>query len=167
MAHSPGTAKILTKQHSKSEQLHNIIVCAVMKYTCFDAMQVESSSEARSAGGCGWSGWSWQVFPHPGTAWRDGETWWTCHTQGLFACNRVYTYFDFSIYFVFLQGSVAYVPQQAWIQNATLKENILFAKGSDDMRYQRTVDACALGPDLEILPGGDETEIGEKVMCVC
>ena len=63
-----------------------------------------------------------------------------------------------------LQGSVAYVPQQAWIQNATLKENILFGKGSDDGKYRKTVDACALGPDLEILPGGDETEIGEKVL---
>ena len=68
-----------------------------------------------------------------------------------------------SINFVDLQGSVAYVPQQAWIQNATLKDNILFGKGSDDGKYRKTVDACALGPDLEILPGGDETEIGEKV----
>ena len=65
---------------------------------------------------------------------------------------------------VLIQGSVAYVPQQAWIQNATLKENILFAKNLDDTKYRKTVDACALGPDLEILPGGDETEIGEKVL---
>ena len=58
---------------------------------------------------------------------------------------------------------MAYVPQQAWIQNATLKENVLFGKNSDDVRYQKAIEACALGPDLEILPGGDETEIGEKV----
>ena len=64
---------------------------------------------------------------------------------------------------VSLQGSVAYVPQQAWIQNATLKENILFGKNLDDAKFRKTVNACALGPDLEILPGGDETEIGEKV----
>ena len=62
-----------------------------------------------------------------------------------------------------LQGSVAYVPQQAWIQNATLKDNILFGKNLYSVKYQRTIEACALGPDLEILPGGDETEIGEKV----
>ena len=68
---------------------------------------------------------------------------------------------------LFLQGNVAYVPQQAWIQNATLKENILFGKNSDDVKYQRTIEACALGPDLEILPGGDETEIGEKVNEIC
>ena len=58
---------------------------------------------------------------------------------------------------------MAYVPQQAWIQNAALKDNVLFGKNSDDVKYQRTIDACALGPDLEILPGGDQTEIGEKV----
>ena len=62
-----------------------------------------------------------------------------------------------------LQGSVAYVPQQAWIQNDTLKDNILFGKNLDSVKYQRTIEACALGPDLEILPGGDETEIGQKV----
>ena len=62
-----------------------------------------------------------------------------------------------------LQGSVAYVPQQAWIQNATVKDNILFSKDFRESRYQKVIDACALGPDLDILPGGDETEIGEKV----
>ena len=61
------------------------------------------------------------------------------------------------------QGRVAYVPQQAWIQNATLKDNILFGKPMNGIRYGKTLEACALGPDLEILPGGDMTEIGEKV----
>ena len=62
-----------------------------------------------------------------------------------------------------LQGSVAYVPQQAWIQNATLKENILFGKELNNMRYGKTLEACALVPDLDILPGRDMVEIGEKV----
>ncbi|XP_077679517.1 ATP-binding cassette sub-family C member 2 isoform X2 [Eretmochelys imbricata] len=61
-----------------------------------------------------------------------------------------------------IQGSVAYVPQQAWIQNATLKDNILFGLELDEARYQRVVEACALLPDLKLLPGGDLTEIGEK-----
>ena len=61
------------------------------------------------------------------------------------------------------QGSVAYVAQQAWIQNATLKDNILFGKELDEAKYQKVLEACALIPDLEILPGGDMTEIGEKV----
>uniref|UniRef100_A0A671RZR5 Multidrug resistance-associated protein 1 n=1 Tax=Sinocyclocheilus anshuiensis TaxID=1608454 RepID=A0A671RZR5_9TELE len=63
---------------------------------------------------------------------------------------------------VSIKGSVAYVPQQAWIQNATLKDNILFGRDGKDSWYQKVVEACALLPDLEILPGGDSTEIGEK-----
>uniref|UniRef100_A0A8C4ECR4 Multidrug resistance-associated protein 1 n=1 Tax=Dicentrarchus labrax TaxID=13489 RepID=A0A8C4ECR4_DICLA len=63
---------------------------------------------------------------------------------------------------VTVKGWVAYVPQQAWIQNSTLKENIMFGQERRDSWYQCVVDACALRPDLEILPAGDETEIGEK-----
>ncbi len=58
---------------------------------------------------------------------------------------------------------MAYVPQQAWIQNSTLKDNVLFGKQLNTIRYGRTIHSCALEPDLEILPGGDMTEIGEKV----
>ncbi|XP_054850774.1 multidrug resistance-associated protein 1-like isoform X1 [Eublepharis macularius] len=63
---------------------------------------------------------------------------------------------------VSLKGSVAYVPQQAWIQNATLKENIVFGREVKESQYKRVVEACALLPDLEIFPSGDRTEIGEK-----
>jgi ATP-binding cassette subfamily C (CFTR/MRP) protein 1 len=59
-------------------------------------------------------------------------------------------------------GKIAYVPQQAWIQNATLQDNILFGRPMDRRRYDQVIQACALKPDLEILPGGDQTEIGEK-----
>lgn len=62
-----------------------------------------------------------------------------------------------------LQGSVAYVPQQAWIQNATLRDNILFGQPYNEQKYCCVLEACALTPDLEVLPGGDMTEIGEKV----
>ena len=58
---------------------------------------------------------------------------------------------------------MAYVPQQAWIQNKTLKDNIMFGRREDNRSYHKVLDACALGPDLKILPGGDKTEIGEKV----
>uniref|UniRef100_A0A8C3KSV3 ABC-type glutathione-S-conjugate transporter n=1 Tax=Calidris pygmaea TaxID=425635 RepID=A0A8C3KSV3_9CHAR len=61
-----------------------------------------------------------------------------------------------------IQGSLAYVPQQAWIQNATLKDNILFGSELDEARYQQVIKACALLPDLALLPAGDQTEIGEK-----
>jgi ATP-binding cassette, subfamily C (CFTR/MRP), member 1 len=61
-----------------------------------------------------------------------------------------------------VDGRVAYVPQQAWIQNATLKDNILFGKAFDKQYYEKVIEACALTQDLEMLPGGDQTEIGEK-----
>ncbi|XP_014486459.1 PREDICTED: multidrug resistance-associated protein 1 isoform X2 [Dinoponera quadriceps] len=60
------------------------------------------------------------------------------------------------------KGSIAYVSQQPWIQNATLQDNVLFGKALNKSVYSRVVDACALTPDLKILPAGDQTEIGEK-----
>lgn len=62
-----------------------------------------------------------------------------------------------------MQGSIAYVAQQAWIQNATLRDNILFGKKFNEQKYETVLDACALKPDIRILPGGDRTEIGEMV----
>ncbi|XP_069315906.1 ATP-binding cassette sub-family C member 2 isoform X2 [Eulemur rufifrons] len=61
-----------------------------------------------------------------------------------------------------VKGSIAYVPQQAWIQNGTIKDNILFGSQLNEKRYQQVLEACALLPDLEMLPGGDLAEIGEK-----
>uniref|UniRef100_A0A8C2BL41 ATP-binding cassette, sub-family C (CFTR/MRP), member 3 n=1 Tax=Cyprinus carpio TaxID=7962 RepID=A0A8C2BL41_CYPCA len=61
-----------------------------------------------------------------------------------------------------IRGSVAYVPQQAWIQNATVRDNILFGRPYVEQKYRCVLEACALTPDLEVLPGGDQTEIGEK-----
>lgn len=59
-------------------------------------------------------------------------------------------------------NTVAYVPQQAWIQNATVRENILFGHAYNAELYQQVLDACALLPDLDMFPAGDATEIGEK-----
>ncbi|KAG5671138.1 hypothetical protein PVAND_001351 [Polypedilum vanderplanki] len=61
-----------------------------------------------------------------------------------------------------VDGSIAYVPQMAWIQNATLQDNILFGKPLNKDFYQKVIHACALTADLAMLPGGDQTEIGEK-----
>jgi ATP-binding cassette, subfamily C (CFTR/MRP), member 1 len=60
----------------------------------------------------------------------------------------------------------AFCPQYAWIQNSTLKENILFGKPYKTKWYNQVIDACALRPDLEILPAGDATEIGERGITV-
>ncbi|KAB1271001.1 Canalicular multispecific organic anion transporter 1 [Camelus dromedarius] len=61
-----------------------------------------------------------------------------------------------------IKGTIAYVPQQSWIQNGTIKDNILFGAELDEKKYQQVLEACALLPDLEVLPGGDLAEIGEK-----
>lgn len=61
-----------------------------------------------------------------------------------------------------LTESVAYCAQQAWLVNASIKENILFANPYDEQRYKDVIVACALERDLEILDNGDETLVGEK-----
>jgi len=63
---------------------------------------------------------------------------------------------------VSVSGRIAYVSQQAWIQNATLKDNILFGSKMQAEKYNKAIDDCALTTDLEILPARDDTEIGEK-----
>ncbi|OOQ89136.1 ABC transporter family protein [Penicillium brasilianum] len=60
----------------------------------------------------------------------------------------------------------SFCPQYAWIQNATVRNNILFGKEYDESWYEQVIDACALAPDLEILPNGDSTEIGERGITV-
>ena len=61
-----------------------------------------------------------------------------------------------------IDGSIAYVPQAPWVQNATLRYNITFGKTFKNSVYTKVVEACALTQDLDILTGGDMTEIGEK-----
>lgn len=61
-----------------------------------------------------------------------------------------------------VDGRIAYVPQQAWIQNATLQDNILFGRPLNKKLYEKVLHSCALTADLAMLPGGDQTEIGEK-----
>ncbi|OQR85045.1 ATP-binding Cassette (ABC) Superfamily [Achlya hypogyna] len=63
---------------------------------------------------------------------------------------------------VFVGGQVAYFAQQPWIQNTTIRENILFGKSYDRILYRKVLDACALTSDMAALPAGDRTEIGPK-----
>lgn len=63
---------------------------------------------------------------------------------------------------VTVRGKVAYVAQNAWIMNGTVKNNIIFGHRYDPEFYQKTVRACALLEDFAALPDGDETEVGEK-----
>ncbi|KAG9064520.1 Multidrug resistance-associated protein 1 [Linnemannia hyalina] len=63
---------------------------------------------------------------------------------------------------VSIRGRVAYVPQHAWILNASVKDNILFGQPYDESRYLQILYSSGLEPDLAILPAGDMTEIGER-----
>ncbi|XP_060041594.1 ATP-binding cassette sub-family C member 12 isoform X3 [Erinaceus europaeus] len=63
---------------------------------------------------------------------------------------------------VAVSGTLAYVSQQAWIFHGSVRENILFGEKYDHHRYQHTVRVCALQEDLNSLPYGDLTEIGER-----
>lgn len=63
---------------------------------------------------------------------------------------------------VTIRGTAAYVPQISWIFNATVRENILFGSKFEASRYWKTVEVTALEHDLDILPGRDLTEIGER-----
>ena len=67
---------------------------------------------------------------------------------------------------VTLGATRAFCPQYAWIQNATVRQNIVFGKPFKQKWYDAVVDACALRPDLEMLPAGDATEIGERGITV-
>ncbi|KAK9276061.1 hypothetical protein L1049_005592 [Liquidambar formosana] len=59
-------------------------------------------------------------------------------------------------------GKITYVSQTAWIQTGTLQENILFGSAMDPRRYQEVLEKCSLVKDLEMLPFGDLTVIGER-----
>ncbi|KAJ7172563.1 multidrug resistance-associated ABC transporter [Mycena filopes] len=59
-------------------------------------------------------------------------------------------------------GTIAYVPQTAWIRNATLRQNVLFGQREDEDKFRKIIRACSLEHDLEVLPHGEETEIGER-----
>jgi len=63
---------------------------------------------------------------------------------------------------VIFGGTIGYCPQQAWIQNATVKDNILFGKEYNEEKYKKAIKSCALTHDLKIFPNGDMTEIGER-----
>uniref|UniRef100_A0A1D1XPI6 ABC transporter C family member 10 n=1 Tax=Anthurium amnicola TaxID=1678845 RepID=A0A1D1XPI6_9ARAE len=61
-----------------------------------------------------------------------------------------------------VSGKIAYVSQTAWIQTGTIRDNILFGSPMDKQRYQDTLEKCSLVKDLDMLPFGDLTEIGER-----
>ena len=63
---------------------------------------------------------------------------------------------------IYIKGKIGYVSQIPWIQNETIKNNILFFKEFNREKYDKILEKCQLKYDLDILEGGDLTEIGEK-----
>ncbi|XP_067903704.1 ATP-binding cassette sub-family C member 5-like [Heterodontus francisci] len=63
---------------------------------------------------------------------------------------------------VAVRGTFAYVAQQAWLLNISLRDNILFGKNYEEERYNNVLEACCLYPDIENLPCRDMTEVGER-----
>ena len=59
-------------------------------------------------------------------------------------------------------GAISYAPQIPWIRNTTLRQNVLFGQKDNEVRFREVIRACSLEHDLEVLPNGEETEIGEK-----
>uniref|UniRef100_A0AAF5PXL7 ABC transporter n=2 Tax=Wuchereria bancrofti TaxID=6293 RepID=A0AAF5PXL7_WUCBA len=64
--------------------------------------------------------------------------------------------------YIGVSGQIAIVSQEPWIQNSSLRDNVIFGKQFDQKYYDKIMEACALVKDLAILPNGDGTEIGEK-----
>ncbi|KAH9365082.1 hypothetical protein HPB48_011902 [Haemaphysalis longicornis] len=59
-------------------------------------------------------------------------------------------------------GRMAYVPQDACIFSMSLRDNVLFGKALQTLRYNQVLEACELTSDLAMFPAGDLTEVGEK-----
>lgn len=59
-------------------------------------------------------------------------------------------------------GTISYASQQAWIFEGSIKNNIIFIEDYDENRYRKVLNVCTLEEDLEQLPHGDETIVGER-----
>ena len=61
-----------------------------------------------------------------------------------------------------VMGSIGFVPQEAWLLNMSLRENIIFGSPFDQEKYNQVIKVCALKRDLMLMANGDQTEIGER-----
>jgi ABC-type multidrug transport system fused ATPase/permease subunit len=61
-----------------------------------------------------------------------------------------------------INGTISYLNQLPWIQNGTIRDNVLFGQLYDSKRYFESLEVCGLVPDLHVLAAGDLTQIGER-----
>uniref|UniRef100_A0A665T414 Multidrug resistance-associated protein 4 n=2 Tax=Echeneis naucrates TaxID=173247 RepID=A0A665T414_ECHNA len=61
-----------------------------------------------------------------------------------------------------VRGQLSYAAQQPWVFPGSIRSNILFGRELHPQRYERVIRACALKKDLELLPDGDQTLIGDR-----
>lgn len=78
------------------------------------------------------------------------------------SCCVISLFEPWDFFQVVFGGAISYVPQVPWIRNATLRQNVLFGQPDNEDRFREVIRACSLEHDLEVLPNGEETEIGEK-----
>uniref|UniRef100_A0A670KIV3 ATP binding cassette subfamily C member 9 n=1 Tax=Podarcis muralis TaxID=64176 RepID=A0A670KIV3_PODMU len=82
--------------------------------------------------------------------------------EGKVHWNRYVSHIPHFGAFIGNRYSVAYAAQKPWLLNATVEENITFGSPFNKQRYKAVTDACSLQPDIDLLPFGDQTEIGER-----
>ena len=63
-----------------------------------------------------------------------------------------------------IDGRIAFVPQQAWVQNATLRKNVTFTNGFDEKKYKKVIKECCMEPDISIL-GKYKIYMCVKIFC--
>ena len=102
---------------------------------------------------------SWLELCAASTDWRNAPDKRGCKSLTLLCCVIAHWTWDFQVAF---GGTISYAPQIPWIRNATLRQNILFGQEDNEIRFREVIRACSLEHDLEVLPNGEETEIGEK-----
>ena len=61
-----------------------------------------------------------------------------------------------------VSGKVFYVSQQPWVFTSSIRQNIIFGNEYNQEKFQKVVEACSLKKDLELLPMGENTLVGEK-----
>ncbi|KAG5332701.1 L259 protein, partial [Acromyrmex heyeri] len=64
--------------------------------------------------------------------------------------------------FIQINGKIAYASQEPWLFAESVRQNILFGRKMDQIRYNHVIEVCQLKKDFSLLPYGDKTIVGER-----